>query len=471
MTPKCCVLYSLLVFTTGCSTQTIHDPPLSLPASFSVVGQTTAATQWWDNFDDEQLNALINIALDDNFNLKAASDRLRQADALARKAGATARPSASLLFDGERTFQTSGDVNNFQLGLKASYEIDLWSRLGAGQKSAEFNALATRKEMETAAISLSSEVARNWFEVITWQSLGQQYQLQIRNLQSQLKILELRYRFGQIRADDLMQQKQLIENLNARLLDAQSQKQLRLQQLALLTGQTSLPDMTIPEFSTLPPIPATGIPSRQLGQRPDVKQAWYKVEGQQQNLIVAEADRLPQIQLTASLLSGEESVSGLLDDWVSSLAASLTATVFDGGNLKAEVERQQAALDESVNLYSQTVLEAFAEVETALVREAAERQQLDSVMSQLTLARQTEAIKNLGYRNGDSTFLEVLTAQNSRLDLEQAFIKSQGQLRAERILLHRALAGGLVSNAVAETGVTSNIISENTGNKAVSGKQ
>ncbi|MGI9279565.1 MAG: TolC family protein, partial [Endozoicomonas sp.] len=126
---------------------------------------------WWQSFKDPQLNTLIEKALNDNFSLKAATDRLRQAEAVAKQSGAATAPSLNATFDGSHTNQSSGNVDQFQLGLMASYEIDLWSRLAASEASAEFDFLASREELEIAAITLSSEVASHWYELITQQSL------------------------------------------------------------------------------------------------------------------------------------------------------------------------------------------------------------------------------------------------------------------------------------------------------------
>lgn len=445
MTPKPLACLCLALLIAGCTTQApITQQPPALPDSYTATGVQTPEVQWWQSFDDKVLEQLINDALSNNFSLKAAVERLKQSEALAQKAGAGTTPSLSANADGGRTFQSSGDVDNFSVGLMASYEVDLWSRLSATEEAARFDYLASREELETAAITLSSEVASTWFELMTQSVLVRLYEAQTDNLENQLQLIELRYRYGQINGEDVLQQKQLLENLKARQLAVENQTTLLTQQLALLTGQSQLNNLSIPDqLPELNPLPATGIPSELAAQRPDLKQAWYQVQSQQQNLIVAEADRLPQIQLTASLISSDASLSNLLDEWVGNLAGSLTASLVDGGARNAEITRQKAALNESLNNYHQSVLEAFTDIESALTREQAEQQQLDSIDQQLTLARQAEALIQARYENGDNTFLEVLTAQNSRLDLEQQKVLSQGQLFSERISLHRALAGSL----------------------------
>ena len=437
---------SLAVILTGCSSQQIIEQQSpELPAAFSYQDETVfaqGASSWWLDLEDQQLDQLIEQALADNFNLKATVSKVQQAEALATRAGASLTPSLDLTGDATRNFQSGSDYNNFQLGLKASYEIDLWSRLRAAEKSGQLDYLASRENLEVTALSLTADVADRWYALLTQIALEELYVEQLKTLEHQLQIVEFRFHHGQNPAEDVLQQRQQIENLNARLSSARYQQQIIKQQLALFLGKSQWqPEALAAYLPELPSLPATGLPSDIAARRPDLKQAWFELQSQQQDLIVAEADRLPQIRLSASLLSSTRNLPELFDDWAGSLAASLAAPLFDGQLRKAEVTRQQALLEEAVNNYSQKVLSAFGEIENALTREASQQQQWLSTRQQLNLARQAEELKWTRYRNGGSNFLDVLTAQKSRLDLEQQLVQSHGQRLAERITLHRALAG------------------------------
>lgn len=441
----------MAVFLAGCSAQkTIEQPALELPETFS--GQQAATTikarenvsSWWLDLEDPQLNPLIEQALSNNFNLKATISKVRQAEALATKAGALLTPTLDLIGETARHFQPDSDYNNFQLGLRASYEIDLWSRLRAAEQSGQLDYLASRENLEVTALSLTADVADRWYALLTQVALEELYAQQLETLQHQLQVIEFRFHHGQNPAEDVLQQQQQIENLNARLSSARYQQDIIKQQLALLLGLAQWqPDSLAIDLPDLPPLPTTGLPSNIAARRPDLKQAWFELQSQQQSLIVAEADRLPQIRLSASILSSARNLPELFDDWAKSLAASLAAPLFDGHLRKAEVDRQKALLDESINHYSQKVLSAFSDIENALTRESSQQHQWASTEQQLNLARQAEGIKWTRYRNGGSNFLEVLSAQRSRLDLEQQLVQSHGQLLAERITLHRAIAGDI----------------------------
>ncbi|OED48335.1 hypothetical protein ACH42_02365 [Endozoicomonas sp. (ex Bugula neritina AB1)] len=442
----------------GCSTQTmISQPAPELPQEFSLAGQQTQQKQWWLDFSDSQLNKLIDQALANNFDLKAVVARVKQAEALAKKSGASTLPTLDATVDAGKTFQSGADPENYQLGLKASYEIDLWSRLQAAEESSQLSYLANRENLEIAALTLSADVADRWYALLTQEAFIKLYEDQLKTLNHQLAIIDLRFSNGQTDAEDVLQQQQQIENLKASLDAAHSEQKIIEQQLALLLGKSHIPPTNLtailPELS---PLPSAGLPSELAARRPDLKQAWLELQSKQKDLQVADADRLPQIRLSASLLSSSSGISSLIDNWVSSLAASLTAPLFDGNQRKAELERQQAIVEESVNSYSQKVLTAFTDIENALTREESQQQQLNSINLQLNLARRTEEIKWSRYRNGDVTFLEVLTAQDSRLQLEQQQLQSHGLLLSERITLHRTIAGDIgYSNLINHTSTLS----------------
>ena len=438
----------LAVFLAGCSAQqVIEQPAPELPQTFTSQQTTetiSSTSSWWLDLDDKQLNLLIEQALDNNFNLRATVSKVRQAEALAVKAGASLTPSLDLTGDAARHFQSGPDYNNLQLGLRASYEIDLWSRLRAAEQSGQLDYLASRENLEITALSLTADVADRWYALLAQIALEELYVEQLATLKHQLQIIEFRFHHGQNPAEDVLQQQQQIENLNARLTSAKYQQDIIKQQLALLLGLSQwYPESLAINLPDLPPLPATGLPSEIASRRPDLKQAWFQLQSQQQNLIIAEADRLPQIRLSASVLSSASHLPQLFDDWAGSLAASLTAPLFDGKLRKAEVTRQKALLEESVNNYSQKVLSAFGEIENALTRDASQQHQWQSTQQQLNLARQAEDIKWTRYRNGGNNFLDVLNAQKSRLDLEQQLVQSHGQLLTERVILHRAIAGDI----------------------------
>ena len=169
-----------------------------------------------------------------------------------------------------------------------------------------------------------------------------------------------------------MQQQLQLATIEADIIQARARQQVLVHQLNILIGQApSAPlEWTPALLPVLPDLPDTGLPAALTERRPDLRQAWFKVESLRQSVVVARADRLPRLTLTASLSATSDHWHNLFDTWAASLIGGITAPLLDGGQRKAEADRTLCALQESVQNYTQTVLEAFGEVENALVREA-----------------------------------------------------------------------------------------------------
>ncbi|GEA49683.1 outer membrane efflux protein [Vibrio inusitatus NBRC 102082] len=451
------LIASLSTILAGCASKSMPTEPMpvlteSLPQQFtakttqnshSEANRSEMATEWWASFNDPQLESLISQALSNNFSFQAAINRLQQSAAKATQAGANSSLTLDATFDADRTMQSSDSTSTFQFGVMASYEIDLWSRLSATKQAAEFDYLASQQELDVIAITLSSEIALNWYQAVTLNGLIELYSQQLTVLDKQLEMLTLHHQYGQNNIEDIWQQQQLQRAQQAKLLTAQSELKVIEQQIKVLTGDLSFTLKDLPPLSRLPLMPNIGVPAQLLNQRPDLKQAWFAVQSQQQNVVVAEADRYPQIQITASLLSNSNNISNLMSDWVSQLAGSILVPIIDGGARTAVIEEQQAVLNESLNNYTQKVIQVVSEVETALTQEQSEHVQLNNIEQRLALASKTAQIKQLRYQNGSVDFLQVLIAQQSQLDLQQSQVESQGNLFALRIALHRSIAGNL----------------------------
>ena len=192
----------------------------------------------------------------------------------------------------------------------------------------------------------------------------------------------------------------------------------------------------------VPALPVTGVPAQQLQQRPDVRQGWLSLLAADQRVAVAIADRFPRLSLSASATSSSDKARDLFNDWLGNLSANLLLPVIDGGRRRAEVDSRRAVAAEALDNYRQTLVQAFAEVEDALVQERQQQAFLASVDKQLRLS--TLAIQRLrdSYRNGAVDYLRVLTALVSQQSLERTQIQARRQLIEFRINLYRALAGG-----------------------------
>jgi len=441
----------LLSLVTASCTSVIKEffAPIEVPGKFSATGTEVLADRWWLALQDENLNQLIAESLSGNLTLRMAWDRLEQARAVARKSGADLLPSldgtAEIARQTVKTVGTDSDSSStYSLGLAASYEIDLWGRVRAGWRAAEFDLLASQEDLRAAAITLSADVATVWYQLLEQRQQLALLQEQIKINEKYLELVTSQFRNGQARATDVLQQRQILEASRGELINARTREKLLEYQLAILIGKA--PGNFAPPAATaaveLPPMPDTGLPAQLMEKRPDIRKAYYQVQASDQRLAVAIAARFPRISLSANAETSDSNVRDLFDNWLANLAGNLTAPLFDGGRRAAEVDRTRGVTAEALHNYGQNILTALQEVEDALFAESQQRNFLVSLDRQIVLSNQSMEQTRERYIYGDMDFLRFLTTILNHQSLQRSRISAGRQLIAYRISLYRSLAGG-----------------------------
>jgi len=439
----------LLCLLPGCSfVREPASPPVALPEAFSDSGAAPLAGRWWRSLDDVELDGLVEQALADNLSLYGAWDRLDQARATARKAGAELLPTLTAEGGVARSWQEASGVRSqatsYSAGLVASYELDLWGRVRASRAASVLEVEATAEDVQASAISLTAEVADTWYRLV--EQRGQRLLLESQ-LDTNLKVLtllDLQFRTGRIGIADVLQQRQLVESKRGERHAVEARLTVLENALAVLLGQApglqELPSQqTLPE---LPPLPRTGVPAELLERRPDVRRAWLRMRAADQRVASAVAARFPRLSLGGSLEDTAASAGELFDDWFASLAANLALPLVDGGLRRAEVERTRGVAAEALHDYGQVVLEALAEVEDALAQERRQRELVTSLELQVGYAGESvERIRDR-YLKGAADYERVLTALLSYQNLQLRVLSARRELLGYRIALCRALAGG-----------------------------
>ena len=401
--------------------------------------------RWWQALSDEKLNAHIETALTRNFSLEAAWERLQAARAISNSSEAELYPELDLRFSASRV---GGDTNSrsteYTLGPAASYEVDLWGRIGAAADASALQALASEAAYRSAALSLSGDVALTW---VRFTEAHQQLQLlnkQTETNEKALKVLKARFGIGQIRSEDILRQQLLIEAIQEEVLNVETEIHTLSHQLAVLRGEAPQARQFMPteQPPRLPALPDTGLPSELIQRRPDIQARLLEMEAADKQLASAVRAQYPSLSLSASYVSEANTAGNLFSDWVSRLAGELIAPVFDAGQRRAEVQRQEALREERLNQYAQAVLDAFREVEDALIRELKQQKRIANLETRLQLAREAYEQIQLGYFNGAGEFLSMLEAQTSLQALERDLLRAQRVLLEVRIALYRALSGG-----------------------------
>ncbi|MDH3982522.1 MAG: efflux transporter outer membrane subunit, partial [Kiritimatiellaceae bacterium] len=406
-----------------------RDLDKRLPQQFSLYSEKAPDLQnrWWETFQSSELNALIEEALTNSPSIQQSWARLAQADAIASKYGAEHWPTlgynANASANTRETPTNRDSYNNYGLGLAAAYEVDLWGRVKSSIEAAAFDRAASREQLNTAAITLSSRVALTWCGILAQHLQTEVIRLQLESNKTSLELIELRFRKSLSTALDVYQQRQTVSGTESLIPRAELTEELQRHELAVLLGRSDLQSLELAQnrLPTLGKLPALGIPADVLANRPDVRQAGLRLQSADWQVSAARADRLPAIRLTASASYGGNNIdaSDIFDNWMTSLAGSITGPIFDGGRRKAEVDRTRAVVDERLAAYRETVLNAIKEVEDALVSETKQREYIEKLDQRLTAARRSYEESVNRYRNGLVEYTTVLIQLNTLQNLER----------------------------------------------------
>jgi multidrug efflux system outer membrane protein len=441
------LLISTAAAFSACTPKISQDTlPLEPPAAFSYSGEAETPDNWWTAFEDPQLDVLVRQAMDSNFTIMTAWYRFQAAEAIVDRESSYLLPSIDATLQVATNYPQPDFVGgeNLRFGLSAAYEVDLWGRIRSLVAAERFRAEASLFDYQAAAISLSAEIARSWYQLMAaWQQLA----LVEEQLETNEQILELilaRFGIGQIRAVDVLRQKQLVAATREQQVYAETRIELLEHQLAVLLGTP--PQHTFnyqpDSLPQLPPLPETGIPAELVRRRPDVQLAFKLLQAADREVAAAISSQYPRFSLSASPSVRANNAEDLFQDWAYSIAANLAAPLFYGGRLRAEVDRTRAVKNQLLYEWGQRVLVAFREVEDALVQEQKQLEAIAVLEEQLVLAGQASEQLRVEYFNGFSDYLAVLTALNQEQQLRRDVLTARLNLLEYRIALYRALAGG-----------------------------
>jgi NodT family efflux transporter outer membrane factor (OMF) lipoprotein len=440
------LLFIALLMMAGCAPKT---QPVNIGIDttevFSATGQENAPKRWWTAFDDKQLNSLVDTALQSNFNLKTTWERLQAAQAAVDRQSSSFFPTIDASASGEVSKYQNQFIQNqsFRLGLSAGYEVDLWGRIQSRVEAERYRAKAAMRDYQIAAISLAAEITRTWYQLVEAQNQLELVNKQVETNAKVLDLIETRFGSGQIRSADILRQRRLLESTREQRIAAEKQVKLLEHKLAVLLGKTPQKEIekTIDTLPKLPPMPETGVPADLIRRRPDVQAAYDRLMAADRELAAAISNQYPRFSISASASTSADNVESLFKDWARSLGGNLLSPIFYGGRLRAEVDQSESIRKQRLFEYVQTILNAFREVEDALVQEQKQLEKIQSIREQVKLARQTYEQLRIEYFNGMGGYLDVLTALDEVQRLQRNLISAHMNLLEYRIALYRSIAG------------------------------
>lgn len=431
-------------------------PDLAVPTAWASAPVSTGApgaaatplTAWWQRWGDAQLTALVTQALQAHTSVRSAQAALQQARAQADVQGAALLPGADASGSAQRSRSGGSTGNSFQLGLDASWEPDVFGRLGAGVSASAADVRAAQAGLEQAQVVLAAEVAVNY---LTLRSVQERLAIARRNLASQretLQITDWRVQAGLSTSLVSEQARAAAEQTAAQIPQLQTSLAQTRHALAVLTGQAPGAldaQLGAPQAMPAPPDDlALAFPAETLRQRPDVRQAEERISAALARVSQADAARYPSFRISGSL--GLRALTlGALGNGASvahALLGGISVPLFDGGAARAQVRVQEAALEQARVGYEATVLAALQEVEDALVALQGERERQVRLQAAAQAAGNAALLAQNRYQSGLIDFQAVLETQRTLLSTQDGVATSAANVALGHVRLYKALGGG-----------------------------
>ena len=437
-----------------------HRPAVQTPTAYRNLSENPqvqaqvsfyADLPWWQVFQDPQLQELIRTALKQNYDLQIATERINAA----RAQVAVTRSSLFPQVQGNGNF-TGGKENTFQtksnfltLTTDAAFQLDFFGRLRRATEASRAQLLATEDARQMVVLTLVSDVASDYFALLT---LDQQLQITrdtIKTQEDAVKLTEHRLEHGVATKLDVLQAKQVLDTANAQVPELQRQIGQEEDALSILVGDyphgvtRGLPLVS----QQLPPEVPAGLPSSLLARRPDISQAEQNLISANAQIGVAKAQFFPQISLTGSgggAFGRSSAFSGLMSSQVGiwSYGAQVSQPIFTGGALKGNLRLAESQHQQALIAYKQAIQLAFRDVSDALIayqKYYEVRNAQEDTVQDLSDSVGTSLKR---YRGGIATYLEVLDNQRSLFTAQLTLAQDRGNEFQSVVQLYKALGGG-----------------------------
>jgi NodT family efflux transporter outer membrane factor (OMF) lipoprotein len=452
----------LVACSAGCIlTKDLPDPALEIPEGYKSARRSTATDappplDWWRGFRSRELTGLMEEAQTVNLDIAAATARFRQADAQARITGAALLPSLSST--GQESYsRTSGssssgltnggrEVVNYSASFSASYELDFWGKNRDAAQAAEETASATRFDRDVVALTTLTTVANAYFQVLAAQDRLRTAQRNIASAERILNAIKDRLRAGTGNDLDVAQQESVVANQRAQVPPLRQTLDQNINALATLVSRPpeavrviggSLNNIASPRVTP-------GLPSELLTQRPDIRRQESQLASATANVGNARAQFFPSIQLTGQGGYQSSALTSLFQPHAAffSMVGSLTQPIFDGGRILGNFELTKARQDELLQTYRKTVVQAFADVDNALmsIRQTTERLRLQRQV--VSASRRAFDLSEQQLRAGTADIVTVLNTQTTLFQAEDLLWQAQLARLLAIVSLYQALGGG-----------------------------
>ena len=405
-----------------------------------------ASLGWKDYFADPRLHELIELALQNNTDLRTANLNVEQVRAQYAVTRAEQFPGVNASGGATRA-RARGESYNVGLGISA-FELDLWGRVRNSSEAALQQYFSTSASRDATHLSLISSVAKAYFNEQYAQAAMHLAERTLATRQETYRLAKLRHKAGVISALDLREQEAVIETAKSSYAAAMRAREQARNALELLISQKlpeNLPEpLSLDKQFKIRQLPA-GLSSDLLLNRPDIIAAEHNLKQANANIGVARAAFFPTISLTGSVGFGSNQLHGLFqsDNKTWSYGPNISVPIFNWGSTRANLNAAKIAQQKMVVAYEATVESAFRDVADALAARASFSSQYESNLTQNKAYADRLRLIRLRYQHGVSSSLDLLDAERSSYSAETALLSTQLSLLENLADLYKVLGGGL----------------------------
>ncbi len=456
----------------GCATGSRYaEPKPALPDAYSVAlpgtAQATAATpqelaQWWRQFNDPQLDKIVDRALDANRDVQLALARIREVRAMRGIADARASPQLGISGSAARdrmsqngrlpTTGITNPANIYQSGFDASWEIDAFGGVAHARDAAAAELASSEFDRAAVAVSVSAEVVNSYLRLRGAQAQLAVLDEQLAVAQDSIVIAAARLRSGLVSDLDLLRARELAATLAARRPLLLADADVAMRRLGVLSGAQAaslIAELSPPQpLPTLVPQLPPALPAQLLARRPDLRAIERSLAAENARVGVADAARYPS--LSASLTLGLLSLAtGNFTNAASAAwnaGAGFSAPLYSGGGRNAELDAARARYDQAAIRYDGATARAVEEVEAAALRYAGTRERREKLAAALAYDEDARNLAAMRYRSGLADFLEVLDAQRQLFSVQADEVATREETLNHLVALYKALGGGWDAN-------------------------
>jgi len=423
---------------------------------------TTLRGNWWEMFDDAELNALETQVSVSNQTVAAAMGNLLAARAVVKQARAqlfptvSANPSVTRSRQGpvRSSFGSSTNSNlvftDYSLLLESSWELDFWGSIRNTVKANTLGAQASLADLGNTLLVAQAELAADYFQIRVLDAEKKLLDSTVQAYAESLRLTQVRHETGIASDQDVAQAETQLDTTRAQATDLGIQRSQLEHAIALLIGKPASLFSIMTSTNTPKPVAIPfGIPSQLLERRPDIAAAERRAEAANAQIGVARAAYFPTITLTGSVGYGGSSVGSLFSGpaLIWSVGAALAETIFDAGRRQGVTEQAWAGYKTTIANYRQAVLTAFQEVEDNLSTLRILSQELQEQDAAVSASQRYLTLAEDRYQLGIDSFLNVITAQAILLNNQRTALNLRMQQMTSSVQLIKALGGGWDSHA------------------------